>query len=51
MKRKDFKLYADECIGQDLVDHLREVHNLNIKMIEKRLLGKSDERILNRANE
>jgi hypothetical protein len=51
MKKKDFKLYADECLGQDLVDHLREIHNLNVKVIEERLLGKSDEKILMIANE
>ena len=51
MRKKDFKLYADECIRQDLVDHLRGKHNLNVKVIEERLLGKSDEKILKRANE
>ena len=51
MKKKDFKLLADECIGQDLVDHLREIHNLNLKFIEERLRGKTDEKILKSANE
>ena len=51
MRKKDFKLYADECIGQDFVDHLRGEHNLNVKVIEERLLGKSDEKILKSANE
>ena len=51
MKKKDFKLYADECIGQNFVDHLRDIHNLNVKVIDERLRGKSDEKILKSANE
>ena len=50
MKKKDFKLYADECIGKDFVAHLRWDHNLNVKVIEERLRGKSDEKILKSAN-
>jgi len=52
MRKKDFKLYADECIEQQFVDHLREDHNLNVKsVIEEGLKGKPDELILKRANE
>jgi len=52
MRKKDFKLYADECIEKDLVDHLREIHNLDIKSaIEGGLQGKPDNIILKRANE
>ena len=52
MRKKDFKLYADECIGQDFVDHLREKHNLNVEsVIDEGLRGKSDEKIPKSANE
>lgn len=51
MKKKDFKLYADECVEQDFIQHLRE-HNFNIKSAsEEGLKGKPDEIILKRANE
>ena len=51
MRLKDFKLYADECVGQDFIDHLREEHNFNVKSaIEEGLKGKSDEIVLKRAN-
>lgn len=52
MRKKDFKLYADECIEQHFVNHLREEHNLKIKsVIEEGLQGTPDEMILRRANE
>ena len=51
MRLKDFKLYADECIEQYYIDHLREEHNFNVKSaIEEGLKGKSDEIVLKRAN-
>lgn len=51
MRKKDFKLYADECVRQDLVVHLRDDHNFNIKSAsEEGLKGKPDEIILKRAN-
>lgn len=52
MRKKDFKLYADECIEKHLVDHLREEHNFNVKsVIEDGLRGRPDHVILKRANE
>lgn len=52
MRRKEFKLYADECVGQDLVDHLRVEHNFDIKSAsEEGFKGKPDELILRHANE
>jgi len=52
MRKKDFKLYADECIEQDFVDHLREEHNLDVKSAsEENLQGKPDKTILKRAND
>lgn len=52
MRKKDFKLYADECIEQYYVYHLREKHNLDVKsVIDEGLQGKADEIILKRANE
>ena len=52
MRKKKFKLYADECIEQSFVDHLREKHKLDVKSAnEENLQGKPDEIILKRANE
>ena len=52
MRRKNFKLYADECVEQHFVDHLRVKHNFDIKSAsEEGLKGKPDEIILKRANE
>jgi len=52
MRKKDFKLYADECVGQDFVDHLREKHNFDVKNAsEGGLKGKPDKIILKVANE
>ncbi len=52
MRKKDFKLYADECIEQHFVDHLRRKHNVDIKSAsEEGLKGKPDEIILKCANE
>ncbi|MFQ6088561.1 MAG: DUF5615 family PIN-like protein [Candidatus Methanofastidiosia archaeon] len=51
MRKKDFKLYADECIEKNFVDHLREKHNFDVKSTsEEDLQGKPDEIILRRAN-
>ena len=51
MRLKDFKLYADECVAQDFIDHLREEHNFNVKsVIEDGLKGKLDDIIVQRAN-
>ena len=51
MRLKDFKLYADECVGQDFIEHLREEHNFNVKsVIEEGFKGKPDKIILKRAN-
>ena len=52
MRKKIFKLYADECIEQGFVDHLREKHNLDVKSAsEENLQGNPDKIILKRANE
>ena len=52
MKKKKFKLYADECVEQPFVDHLRVKHNFDIKSAsEEGLKGKSDEMILRHASE
>ena len=52
MRKKDFKLYADECIEQPFIDHLRKEHNFSVKsVVEDGLRGKSDAIILKRANE
>jgi len=52
MRKKRFKLYADECIEQDFVNHLREEHNFDVKSAsEENLQGKPDKIILKRANE
>jgi len=52
MRKKKFKLYADECIEQGFVDHLREKHNLDVKSAsEENLQGNPDKIILKRANE
>ena len=51
MRKKDFKLYADECIEQYFVDYLREDLNFDIKSVrEDGLQGEPDEIILKRAN-
>ena len=51
MRKKDFKLYADECIEQPFVDHLRNYHNFDVKSAsEEGLRGKPDKIILKRAN-
>ena len=51
MRKKDFKLYADECIEQDFIVHLRKKHNLNVRSVRvDGLKGKSDAVILKRAN-
>ena len=50
MRKKNFKLYADECVEQHIVDHLREDYNFDIKGVsEEGLKGKQDEIILRRA--
>jgi len=52
MRKKDFKLYADEYIEQVFVDHLRKKHNLDVRSVrEDGRQGKPDEIILKRANE
>ncbi len=52
MRKKHFKLYADECIEQDFIDHLRKKHNLDVRSVrEEGYQGKPDEFILKRANE
>ena len=52
MRKKFFKLYADACIEQDFVNHLRNDLNLDVKSAsEENLQGKPDEKILKRANE
>ena len=52
MRKKQFKLYVDECIEQGFVDHLREKHNLDVNSAsEENLQGNPDKIILKRANE
>jgi len=53
MQKKDFKLYADECIEEDFIDHIRNcsISGFNVKSVKgEGLTGQPDEIILKRAN-
>lgn len=52
MNKNEFKLYADENISKELVDHLREDHHLNIHWVKgENQKGVDDSLILQKAND